>query len=177
MHPFVRIAIFFRVPARVLRQTILWSDVGYVDPSLSSSPMVNFINVKRANFTYESLFWQLYLVTFWLVKNSYEKCARLMLMKLTPRVNFINNLCESFSYESKLSSFSLVTFCFVIIWCQNIGKKFRVKCWWNWLLVKSISMITQNGNWKAKSFFACTYFNYKMVELWSTIIFIIVSRP
>ncbi len=43
--------------------------------------MVNFINVKRPNFTYESLFSSYILA---LNKLSYEKRARKMLMKLTP---------------------------------------------------------------------------------------------
>jgi hypothetical protein len=47
------------------------------------SPVVNFINILRTNFLYESAF--LYLI---LVKKelSYEKCARKTLMKSTPDV-------------------------------------------------------------------------------------------
>jgi len=46
-------------------------------------PGVNFINVKRANFTYECRFSSYILA---LSKNSYEKFARLTLMKLTAAV-------------------------------------------------------------------------------------------
>jgi len=45
---------------------------------------VNFINIICANFSYESLFWQLFLVTFWLwQKNLYKKFACKSLMILT----------------------------------------------------------------------------------------------
>jgi len=39
-------------------------------------PGLNFINIKRANFTYENLFWQLFLVTFWLWQKICIKNAR-----------------------------------------------------------------------------------------------------
>jgi hypothetical protein len=46
---------------------------------------VNFINIFTYEFFVRMSFRQLFLVTFWLwQKNSYEKCARKMLMKLTP---------------------------------------------------------------------------------------------
>jgi hypothetical protein len=49
-----------------------------------------------------------FLVTFWLChKNSYEKFARLTLMKLTAGVNFINILHTVFSYESLFSTYVL----------------------------------------------------------------------
>jgi len=44
-------------------------------------PFVNFINVKHANFTYESLFSSYVLA---LNELSYKKRAHKMLMKLTP---------------------------------------------------------------------------------------------
>jgi len=44
-------------------------------------PVVNFINVKRTNFTYESIFSSYILA---LNKILYEEGARKMLMKLTP---------------------------------------------------------------------------------------------
>ncbi len=54
----------------------------------SKSPAVNFINVKRANFSYENLFWQLFKLHFGFDErakaHSYVKFARLTLMKLTP---------------------------------------------------------------------------------------------
>jgi hypothetical protein len=54
---------------------------------------VNFINVKRARFSYERLFSSYVLA---LNKLSYEKFVHLMLMKLTPRVKFTNNLWAAF---------------------------------------------------------------------------------
>jgi len=48
---------------------------------------VNFINVKRANFTYESLFGSIFYLHVTREKlqkrRSYEKCVHLTLMKLT----------------------------------------------------------------------------------------------
>jgi len=45
---------------------------------------VNFINIKRANFSYETSFWQLFSSYMYVKKlRSYEKFVRLMLMKLT----------------------------------------------------------------------------------------------
>ncbi len=53
----------------------------YLWPTRKKWPIVNFINVKHANFTYESLF-----STYILALNelSYEKRAHKTLMKLTP---------------------------------------------------------------------------------------------
>jgi len=58
-----------------------------------STPVVNFINVKCANFTYKSLFSSYVLA---LNELSYEKFVRKMLMKLTLGVKIINILRESF---------------------------------------------------------------------------------
>ena len=41
--------------------------------SLNLPPVVNFINVVRANFLYESLFWQLFQVTFWIWQKIHTK--------------------------------------------------------------------------------------------------------
>jgi len=54
---------------------------------------VNFINVKRANFTYESLFSSYVLA---LNKHLYEKRTSKTLMKLTTGVNFTKVLQSSF---------------------------------------------------------------------------------
>jgi len=77
---------------------------------------VNFINVKRANFLYESLFWQLFWLRFGFDErtkaHSYVKFARLTLMKLTTgrRERFTSRCitsidsslsCGSNSYERK----------------------------------------------------------------------------
>jgi len=63
--------------------------------------VVNFINVLRANFTYERLFDSfsyLHVTRENLPKRcSYEKCACKTLMKLTPGVNFINILRAAFA--------------------------------------------------------------------------------
>jgi len=49
-------------------------------------PVVNFINVKRANFSYKLCFSSYVLA---LAKKSYEKIVRKTLMKLTPVVKLI----------------------------------------------------------------------------------------
>ncbi len=83
-------------------------------------PLVNFINSICTNFSYESHFSSYVLA---LLKNSYEKCVCILLMKLTPVVNFINKLWAHFSYESALRSFSLVTFWLCIFLSQNYWRK------------------------------------------------------
>jgi len=51
---------------------------------IKSTTGVNFINIFCTLFSYESLFWQLFLATFCLwQKKSYEKHARKTLMKST----------------------------------------------------------------------------------------------
>ncbi len=54
------------------------------------TPSVNFINILHTNFSYERQFGSFSLVTclvtFCFAKNSYEKWARIILMKLTPGV-------------------------------------------------------------------------------------------
>ncbi len=61
---------------------------------------VNFINVKRTNFSYERHFGSFYYVYVTEKKLpklcSYKKFAHLTLMKLTPVVNFTNNLWAVF---------------------------------------------------------------------------------
>ncbi len=58
-------------------------------------PVVNFINVLRANFMYKSLFgsfFYLHVTREKLLKRRlYKKCGRKMLMKLTPDVNSIQH--------------------------------------------------------------------------------------
>jgi len=56
-------------------------DLSHAHINTHSPTVVNFINVKRANFTYKSLFSS---YVWALNKFSYEKCARKTLMKLTP---------------------------------------------------------------------------------------------
>jgi len=85
----------------------------YEQVSISS---MFYVQIFRTNVVFSTYFLAL-------LKNSYEKCARKTLMKLTPGVNFINILQAHFLYESELSSFSLVTFCCVIFLGQNIGAK------------------------------------------------------
>ncbi len=61
---------------------------------------VNFINIFRSHFSYETSFQQLFSsYVLALAKNSYKKCARKTLMKLTTGVNFINVKRANFSYE------------------------------------------------------------------------------
>ncbi len=56
--------------------------------------VVNFINLKRANYTYKSIFYSYVLA---LNKLSYKKRAHKMFMKLTPVVNLANILMCSFN--------------------------------------------------------------------------------
>jgi len=52
---------------------------------------VNFINVKRANFSYKCWFWQLFSSYMYVPKQRlYEKFVRLTLMKLTPARSSLN---------------------------------------------------------------------------------------
>ncbi len=60
--------------------------------------VVNFINLIRANFTYESLFSSYVLALNELL---YEKRARKMLMKLTPDVNLISNIYKQLNFAYK----------------------------------------------------------------------------
>jgi len=57
-------------------------------PLMKSTPVANFINVKRSNFSYKRHFCSIYYVHVTRKKlpkwRSYTKCTRLMLMKLTP---------------------------------------------------------------------------------------------
>jgi len=71
---------------------------------------VNFINILRANFLYQSALSSFSLVTFWLC--DLKKAAQLTFVRQK-----ITKQC----------------FRFEIFLCQNIGKKTCVKCWWNWL--------------------------------------------
>jgi len=63
-------------------------------------PVVNFINVKRANFTYESLFSNYALA---LIELSYKKCWRKTLIKLTPYLSplFSQTFILTIHYEMK----------------------------------------------------------------------------
>jgi len=62
------------------------------DQQVPGSSTINFINILRARFSYESLFGTFFLVTFWQKKAlSYEKPARKMLMKLTPGLRMTDN--------------------------------------------------------------------------------------
>jgi len=55
----------------------LGSIENWLKPKTEPPSVVNFINIKRENFTYESLFWQLFLVTFWLWQKIRTKNAHL----------------------------------------------------------------------------------------------------
>jgi len=66
--------------------------------SMKSTTVVNFINLKCANFTYESLFSSYVLALNELL---YEKHARNMLMKLTPDVNLISNIFKQLNFTYK----------------------------------------------------------------------------
>ncbi len=56
-------------------------------------PAVNFINVERTNFSYETSFWQLFSSDMYVKKRrSYEKFVRLTLMKLT--TGWLCHLCH-----------------------------------------------------------------------------------
>jgi len=61
--------------------------------------VVNFINVKRVNFTYGSLFSSYVLA---LNKLSYKKCVSKTLMKLTPEMN-VENKMFSMHFSTKFS--------------------------------------------------------------------------
>ncbi len=74
---------------------------------VSFGPSVNFINVKRTNFTYESLFSSYVLA---LNELSYKKRACKMLMKLTTGVNFINILLAPFRKKVLFEAFLLIQF-------------------------------------------------------------------
>jgi len=70
--------------------------------------VVNFINILRTNFLYQSALCSFSLVTFGfktkeklLEEYAYKKLANKMLMKLTPGVNFTNILKEAFLYIRK----------------------------------------------------------------------------
>ncbi len=93
---------------------------------------VDFINILRSHFLYESASLDMFqLCNFWR-KNISAKCACKMLMKLTTAVNFIKDKQAHFSYER----------CFASIFyihvtrksCQNdiYTKNSRVLRWWNW---------------------------------------------
>jgi hypothetical protein len=63
-------------------------------------PVVNFINILRAHFSYESKLSSFSIVMFQFLyfwrQNISAKCACKMLMKLTPKVDFTNILQEAF---------------------------------------------------------------------------------
>jgi len=59
---------------------------------IGSHPTVNFINVKRANFSYEIMAQK--PKRNYKKGRSYEKFVRKTLMKLTPDTHFYNNLYE-----------------------------------------------------------------------------------
>jgi hypothetical protein len=66
------------------------------------TPVVNFINILRANFSYESIFYSffyLYVTREKLPKrHSYKKFAHKMLMKLTPKGAISpTSLCAAFA--------------------------------------------------------------------------------
>ncbi len=76
-------------------------------PEILHSPGVNFINIKRANFLYETSFWQLFSSYMYMKKwRLFEKFVRLRLMKLTPGVNptklflLVNKYSSDFSLLS-----------------------------------------------------------------------------
>ncbi len=96
---------------------------------------VNFINVKRTNFSYERRFSSYVLA---LSKNSYEKRARKTLMKLTLAWHFFTPVSLLPSISSMLNSrifrtnvVFLVTFW---LWQKICTKNLYVKRWWNWHL-------------------------------------------
>ncbi len=89
------------------------------DHLTSSSPGVNFIYGLRTNFSYKRHFSSYVLA---LLENSYEKCARIMLMKFTTGVNFIYVLHAPFSYESLFDSF----FNYILA-LAGVQKHFRTK--------------------------------------------------
>ncbi len=64
--------------------------------STDSTAGVNFINVKRTNFSYECRFSSYILA---LAKKSFEKLAHLTLVKLTPAFDFINAFHTHFLYK------------------------------------------------------------------------------
>jgi len=80
---------------------------------LLSQPMVNFINVLRANFFYKSLFGSFFYLHVTRAKlpkrHSYKKFARKMLMKLTPKRQ---NKSENIFQILFLKRISRLFFCF-----------------------------------------------------------------
>jgi len=61
-----------------------WTKLLFSPSSVCPTSSVNFINILRTNFSYERCFGSFFLVTCTLcVQRSYEKCARITLMKLT----------------------------------------------------------------------------------------------
>jgi len=62
------------------------------------TPLVNFINILRVNFLYESIFGSFFCLHVKASKTTFvQKIAFTMLMKLTPVVNFINILRTAFA--------------------------------------------------------------------------------
>ncbi len=66
------------------------------------TPWLNFINIKRTNFSYELCFGSFYYVHVTRTKlpnwRSYQKFPRLTLMKLTPWLNFITYQCKQHKF-------------------------------------------------------------------------------
>jgi len=93
---------------------------------------INFINILRANFSYERLFGSFSLVKCkW---KKYKKFALKMLMKLTRGVNFTNILQAAFLFKTVFEAVMCLQIWFWIFFLERkLSKKLLVKCWWNWL--------------------------------------------
>ncbi len=72
--------------------------------SMNDTPIVNFINVLRARFSYKSYILAAFLVTFWLWRQNFirKKCTK-MLMKLTP-----NDFCPFQKFTKVVENFEVL---------------------------------------------------------------------